>query len=199
MTTETSWASQLLSGGLSVWGILIIVAILLIWYIIIKYNKLISLRNLVKNAFADIDVQMKMRFDLVENLVNTVKGYAIHEKDTLNQLTQARSGFMNAKNENEKLAANNQLNSTLKTLFAVAENYPELKANQNFIQLQTELSDIENKIAAARRFYNSSVKDYNTSREVFPNNIIAKLFGFGNQDSFSIENEEEKKAPKVQF
>ena len=199
MTTETSWASQLLSGGLSVWGILIIVAIILIWYIIIKYNKLISLRNLVKNAFADVDVQMKMRFDLVENLVNTVKGYAIHEKDTLNQLTQARSGFMNAKNESEKLEANNQLNSTLKTLFAVAENYPDLKANQNFIQLQSELSDIENKIAAARRFYNASVKDYNTAREIFPNNIIAKIFGFDNQNSFTIENEEEKKAPKVQF
>lgn len=199
MTTETSWASQLLSGGLSVWGILVIVAVVLIWYIIVKYNKLISLRNLVKNAFADVDVQMKMRFDLVENLVNTVKGYAIHEKETLNQLTQARSGFMNAKNEGEKLEANNQLNSTLKTLFAVAENYPDLKANQNFIQLQSELSDIENKIAAARRYYNASVKDYNTTREVFPNNIIAKIFGFGSQDSFTIENEEEKKAPKVQF
>lgn len=199
MTTETSWASQLLSGGLTVWAILIIVGVILIWYIIIKYNKLVSLRNLVKNAFADVDVQMKLRFDLVENLVNTVKGYAIHEKETLTNVIQARSGFMNAKSESEKLEANNQLNSTLKTLFAVAENYPELKANQNFIQLQSELSDIENKIAAARRFYNASVKDYNTSREVFPNNIIAKIFGFNNQDSFTIENEEEKKAPKVQF
>ena len=199
MTTTNSGISQLLSGGISLWAILIIIIIILAWYIVIKYNKLISLRNLVKNAFADIDVQMKMRFDLVENLVNTVKGYAIHEKDTLIQLTQARSGFMNATTESEKIAANNQLTGTLKTLFAVAENYPDLKANQNFIQLQTELSDIENKIAAARRFYNSSVKDYNTAREVFPNNIIANLFWFNSQDSFTIENEEEKKAPKVQF
>lgn len=199
MTTTNSGISQLLSGGISLWAILIIIIIILAWYIVIKYNKLISLRNLVKNAFADIDVQMKMRFDLVENLVNTVKGYAIHEKDTLTQLTQARSGFMNATTESEKIAANNQLTGTLKTLFAVAENYPDLKANQNFIQLQTELSDIENKIAAARRFYNSSVKDYNTAREVFPNNIIANLFWFNSQDSFTIENEEEKKAPKVQF
>ena len=140
-----------------------------------------------------------VRFDLVENLVNTVKGYAIHEKETLAQLTQARSNYMNAKDENAKIEANNQLSGTLKTLFAVSENYPELKANQNFLQLQTELSDIENKIAAARRFYNSSVKDYNTAREVFPNNIIANLFGFNQQDSFTIENNEEKKAPKVQF
>lgn len=185
--------------SLSRWVILIWVIVILALYVVVKYNNLIKLRNLVKNAFADIDVQMKMRFDLVENLVNTVKGYAIHEKETLNQLTQARTGFMNATTESEKMAANNQLSSTLKTLFAVAENYPDLKANQNFIELQSELSDIENKIAAARRFYNSSVKDYNTAREVFPNNIIAKIFWFGQQDSFTIENEEEKKAPKVQF
>ena len=195
----TNSIAQTATQSISWWVILIWVIVILALYVIIKYNGLIKLRNLVKNAFADIDVQMKMRFDLVENLVNTVKGYAIHEKDTLNQLTQARSGFMNATTESEKIAANNQLTSTLKTLFAVAENYPDLKANQNFIQLQTELSDIENKIAAARRFYNSSVKDYNTAREVFPNNIIAKLFWFNQQDSFTIENEEEKKAPKVQF
>ena len=198
-TTNVTGVSEAVTQSISRWVIIIWILLILAWYIVIKYNKLISLRNLVKNAFADIDVQMKMRFDLVENLVNTVKGYAIHEKETLNQLTQARSGFMNATTESEKIAANNQLTGTLKTLFAVAENYPDLKANQNFIQLQTELSDIENKIAAARRFYNSSVKDYNTAREVFPNNIIAKLFWFNSQDSFTIENEEEKKAPKVQF
>jgi len=190
---------QTATQSISRWVIIIWILVILAWYIVVKYNKLVGLRNLVKNAFADIDVQMKMRFDLVENLVNTVKGYAIHEKDTLNQLTQARSGFMNATTESEKIAANNQLTGTLKTLFAVAENYPDLKANQNFIQLQTELSDIENKIAAARRFYNSSVKDYNTAREIFPNNIIANLFWFNQQDSFAIGNEEEKVAPKVQF
>ncbi|MBO4516271.1 LemA family protein [bacterium] len=141
---------------------------------------------------------MKARFDLVENLVNTVKGYSIHEKDTLTQIVQARNSFMNAKTDNEKLAANDQLSGVLKTLFAVAEAYPDLKANQNFLQLQTELSDIENKIAAARRFFNSCVKDYNTSIESFPTNIIAKLFGFNKNEFFSI-TEEEKKAPKVQF
>lgn len=191
ITNATSW--------LSIGGIVIIVIVILGLFVIIMYNRLVKLKNFIKNAFADIDVQMKLRFDLVENLVNTVKWYQIHEKSTLTELTKARSDFMNAKDDNAKLAANDQLNWTLKTLFAVAENYPDLKANQNFLQLQTDLSDIENKIAAARRFYNSCVKDYNTAIETFPSNIIAKMFWFKNYDFFAIENEEEKKAPKVQF
>lgn len=194
----TNTISQAIWNWISRWVIFIWIIVILAWYVIVKYNGLVKLKNFVKNAFADIDVQMKARFDLVENLVNTVKGYSIHEKDTLTQIVQARNSFMNAKTDNEKLAANDQLSGVLKTLFAVAEAYPDLKANQNFLQLQTELSDIENKIAAARRFFNSCVKDYNTSIESFPTNIIAKLFGFNKNEFFSI-TEEEKKAPKVQF
>ena len=182
------------------WKVILIWIIVILWlYVVLKYNTLIKLRNAIKNAFADIDVQMKLRFDLVENLVNTVKGYAIHEKDTLTQIVQVRNSYLNAKTDDEKLAANDQLSGTLKTLFALAESYPDLKANQNFLQLQTDLSDIENKIAAARRFFNACVKDFNTAVETFPTNIIAKLFGFKKYDFFAITNEEEKKAPKVQF
>jgi len=191
IANSTSW--------LGTWGILIIVIVVLGLLVTLTYNKLVKLKNFIKNAFADIDVQMKLRFDLVENLVNTVKWYQIHEKSTLTELTKARSDFMNAKDDNAKLAANDQLSWTLKTLFAVAENYPDLKANQNFLQLQTDLSDIENKIAAARRFYNSCVKDFNTAVETFPSNIIAKMFGFKKDEFFAITNEEEKRVPKVQF
>lgn len=198
-TTNLTGVSQTVTQGISRWVILICLVVIFIAYIVIKYNGLVKLRNFVRNAFADIDVQMKARFDLVENLVNTVKWYAIHEKDTLTQIVQARNTFMNAKTDGEKLAANDQLSGVLKTLFAVAEAYPDLKANQNFLQLQTELSDIENKIAAARRFFNSCVKDYNTAVESFPTNIVAKLFGFKKDEFFAITNEEEKKAPKVQF
>lgn len=188
-----------LSNGISLWWIILWIIIILVLIVVLKYNSLVKLKNFVKNAFADIDVQMKNRFDLVENLVNTVKWYAIHEKDALTQIIQARNTFINAKTDGEKLAANDQLSGVLKNLFAVAESYPDLKANQNFLQLQTELSDIENKIAAARRFFNSCVKDYNTAVESFPTNIIASLFGFSKDEFFAITNEEEKKAPKVQF
>ena len=178
--------------------IIIIVLVVLVLYVILGYNNLVKLRNCIKNAFADIDVQMKQRFDLIDNLVNTVKWYKIHEQETLTSLTQARSSFMNAKNDSEKLAADDAVSGTLKTLFAVAENYPDLKANENFLQLQSELSDIENKIAAARRFFNSCVKDYNTAIESFPSNIIAKAFWFQHYDFFAIESNE-KQVPQVQF
>lgn len=187
------------TGGISVWTIVLIIAWVLVLFAIIKYNWLIKLRNNIRNAFADIDVQMKMRFDLIENLVNTVKWYATHEKETLEKLTKARTNFLNADNTNEKLAADNMLDGALKNLFAVAENYPDLKANQNFLQLQNELSDIENKIAAARRFYNSSINEYNSSIESFPTNIVARIFGFKYEEFFEVENEEEKKVPKVKF
>ncbi len=158
------------------------------------------MKNTVENALSDIDVQMKKRFDLVENLVNTVKGYATHEKETLTQLTAARSGFMNATTTEEKLEANNQLTSTLKTLFAVSEAYPDLKANAGFLSLQTELSVLEQDIASARRYLNATIREYNTALQSFPNNLIAGLFGFKNENNyFEVENEEEKKAPKVQF
>ncbi len=178
--------------------IIIIVVVLLVLYIILKYNGIIKLKNHIKNAFADIDVQMKLRFDLIDNLVSTVKWYKIHEQETLISLAQARTSFLNAKNDWEKLAADDAVSGTLKTLFAVSENYPELKANENFLQLQTELSDIENKIAAARRFFNACVKDYNTAIEMFPWNIIAKMFWFKEYEFFAIE-ESNKKVPEVKF
>lgn len=143
---------------------------------------------------------MKMRFDLIENLVNTVKGYASHEKDTLEKLTSARTSFMSAQSTNDKIEADNMLTGALKSLFAVSENYPDLKANQNFLQLQTELADIENKIAAVRRFFNSAIKEYNVALEVFPNNILAGMYGFTKERGyFEVTDEAEKKAPKVQF
>jgi len=196
---ETTNTVSSLLNWLSIWVVILIAAIILIAIIAWMYNWLVKLRQAVKEALSDIDAQMQLRFDLVENLVNTVKGYAIHEKETLTQVVQARNMFMNAKTEWEKFAANDQLTWVLKTLFAVSESYPDLKANQNFLQLQTELSDIENKIAAARRFYNSSVKDYNTAIQVFPKNLIAKLFWFEEYEFFQVTDEAAKKAPKVQF
>ena len=172
--------------------------LIVIWAISL-YNRLVSLKNNRENAFADIDVQLKLRFDLVENLVNTVKGYAAHEKETLQNLTDARTSFLHANGVEGKLEANNQLTGALKTLFAVAENYPDLKANQNFLELQSELSDIENKLAAARRFFNSATREYNTSIQSFPSNLIANHFGFTQVEFFELDDEAAKKAPKVQF
>jgi len=179
--------------------VLLIIWWFIVLYIIFRYNALVRLKNNIKNSFADIDVQMKLRFDLIENLVNTVKWYAVHEKETLENVTKARTSFLNAGSPNEKLAADNMLSWALKSLFAVSENYPDLKANQNFLQLQTELSDIENKIAAARRFFNSSINEYNSTIQSFPTNIIAKLFGFKYEEFFAIKNEVEKETPKVKF
>lgn len=155
--------------------ILGIVALLVI-YLVTLYNGLVALKNNRENAFADIDVQLLNRFDLVENLVSTVKGYAAHEKATLQGLTDARTRFMSAQTVDAKLEASNQLTGALKSLFAVSENYPDLKANTNFLQLQNELSDIENKLAAARRFFNATTKEYNTAIQTFPGNLIAKHF-----------------------
>lgn len=152
-----------------------VVALLLI-YLVTLYNGLVALKNNRENAFADIDVQLLNRFDLVENLVSTVKGYAAHEKATLQGLTDARTRFMSAQTVDAKLEASNQLTGALKSLFAVSENYPDLKANTNFLQLQNELSDIENKLAAARRFFNATTKEYNTAIQTFPGNLVAKHF-----------------------
>ena len=152
------------------------VAALLVIYLVTLYNGLVTLKNNRENAFADIDVQLLNRFDLVENLVSTVKGYAAHEKVTLQGLTDARTRFMSAQTVDAKLEASNQLTGALKSLFSVSENYPDLKANTNFLQLQNELSDIENKLAAARRFFNATTKEYNTAIQTFPGNLIAKHF-----------------------
>ena len=175
------------------------IVLLLIAFAIGAYNKLVWLKNSIDNATGDMDVQMKMRFDLIDNLVNTVKGYASHEKDTLDKLTQARTQWMNASSQEDKAAADNMLSGALKTLFATSENYPDLKANTNFLQLQSELSNIENQIAGSRRYYNATIREYNDALMSFPSNIVAKMFGFTNQSSYFATNEEEKKAPKVQF
>lgn len=175
-------------------GLLLVILL----YTVLIYNGLIVLRNRVKEAWSDIDIQLKRRYDLIPNLVETVKGYASHEKETFERVIQARNLAMSANGLKEKGEAENALSGTLKSLFALSENYPELKASTNFLELQTELSDTENKVQAARRFYNSNVKDFNTRLEVFPSNVIAQMFNFKLSDFFTIE-EEEKETPKVNF
>lgn len=166
------------------------------------YNNLVGLRNNREQAFANIDVQLKQRYDLVPQLVATVKGYATHEKELLEKVTMARSAAMGATSINDKIEANNQLSSALAGLKVSVEAYPELKANQNFLQLQTELSDIENKLAAVRRFFNSTTKELNTAVQSFPANIIAGMFGFHKEPMFEIPTEERaavEKAPEIKF
>ena len=177
--------------------VLIIIAVIVAW-IIVTYNNLVQARNKVRNSFAQVDTQLQRRFDLIPNLVETVKGYALHENNVLEKITSARSGYMNAQTAGEKMEADNQLTSTLKTLFAVAENYPELKANTNFLHLQDELRATEDKVAFSRQFFNDSVTKYNNSLQLFPSNIIAKIFGFQEEGLFKTEDAA-RVAPKVQF
>jgi len=175
-------------------GIIIVLG-LFVW---VSYNSLISAKVKVQEGFSAIDVQLKRRTDLIPNLVETVKGYAKHEKSLLEDITKARSSLMSAKSVDEKSKANNELTQTVKSLFAVSENYPQLKANENFLALQEELSDTENKIAYARQFYNSVVMDYNTKLLVFPTVIFAQMMHFTPSDFFAA-SEEEKKSVKVAF
>lgn len=177
--------------------LLIIIAVAAVWLIAV-YNGLIKLRNRVDEAWSDIDVQTKRRYDLIPNLVNTVKGYAAHEKQLFENVTEARSRAMSAGTTADKAQAENALSQTLKSLFAVAENYPDLKANQNFLELQRELADTEDKIQAARRFYNGNVRDFNIKIEVFPNNIIAGMLNFAKREFFEAEGEA-KEPVKVEF
>ena len=176
------------------------VVILVIWIVFI-YNNLVALRNNRENAFANIDVQLKQRYDLVPQLVETIKGYASHEKETLEKVTAARAAAMNATTVDEKLAADKALSGALAGLRVSLEAYPELKANQNFLQLQNELADIENKLSAARRFFNSTTRELNNACEVFPNNIVAGMFGFKRAPMYeATENRETlNKAPEVKF
>ena len=153
----------------------------------------------IKEAWADIDVQLKRRYDLIPNLMETVKGYAKHESSVFENVTKARSQAMQAGTVHDKEVADNMLTGALKSLFAVSEAYPDLKANQNFLSLQAELSDTENKIQAARRFYNGNVRDLNTKIEVFPNNVIAGMFNFAKQEFFELEQEAAKEPVKVSF
>jgi len=183
---------------MSIIEIVLVVIFLILLYIIVMYNGLITLRNRVKEAWSDIDVQLKRRYDLIPNLVETVKGYASHEKETFDRVIAARSKAMSAQGIKEKGDAENMLSGTLKSLFALSENYPDLKASVNFLELQKELTDTEDKVQAARRFYNGNVLDFNNKLELFPTNMIAGIFGFKVSEFFEAE-EGEKAAPKVSF
>lgn len=176
-------------------GIIIVVILAIIG----MYNSLIRSKNRTEEAWSDIEVQLKRRYDLIPNLVETVKGYARHEKELLEKVTQARSEALSAQGPQKRAMAENQLSATLKSLFAVSENYPDLKASQNFLQLQDELSDTENKIQAARRFYNSNVRDYNIKMESFPTNLMAQMMSFNKKEFFEVESGEEKEPVKVRF
>jgi LemA protein len=175
-------------------GLIVILALLFVG----TYNSLIVLRNRIKEALSGIDVQLKRRTDLIPNLVETVKGYAKHEKEVFENVTKARTSLMSAGNVHDKAEANNQLTGALKTLFAVAESYPELKASENFKDLQRQLEDTEDKIAYSRQFYNSNVLEYNTRIQVFPTNILANMFGFNEYEFFQAAEEERKKV-EVKF
>lgn len=173
-----------------------------VFAVIGMYNGLIRLKNRVEEAWSDIDVQLKRRYDLIPNLIETVKGYATHEQETLEKVITARNAAMSAQKEGnveEQGKAENALSSTLKSIFALSENYPDLKANQNFLELQRELTDTEDKIQASRRFYNSNVRDFNTKIEVFPNNMIAGWLKFTARKFFEIENEVERENVQVKF
>lgn len=182
--------------------IIIVVAVVLVFWGISLYNNLVRLRNNRENAFANIDVQLKQRHDLIPQLVATVKGYAQHEKELLESVTRARAAAMNATGINDKIAAENQLSSALAGLRVSLEAYPDLKANQNFLQLQNEISDIENKLAATRRFFNSATKEFNNACQTFPGNVFAGMFGFHTEPMFEIpatERAQYDKAPEIQF
>lgn len=179
--------------------ILIIIAVVVVWFIF-AYNRFVRLITRAKEAWSDIEVQMKRRYDLIPNLVSTVKGYAAHETTAFENVTKARAMAMGAGTLEEKAGAENMLGNALKSLFAVAEAYPDLKANQNFLELQRELSDTENKIQAARRFYNTNVRDLNIATDTFPSNFVAKIFSFSKMEFFDLDGNEAAKEPvRVQF
>ena len=178
--------------------LLVIVVVVAVWFIGI-YNGLVRLRVRTNEAWSDIDVQLKRRYDLIPNLISTVKGYATHEKKLFENVTEARANAMNAQNPEEKAGAENMLSDTLKSLFAVSENYPDLKANTNFLELQRELSDTENKIQASRRFYNGNVRDLNTKIQIFPDSIVAGILNIQKREFFEIDEPKEKETPKVEF
>jgi LemA protein len=180
-------------------GIIILVLVALFaLYLWMTYNGLVTAKVRIQEALSHIDVQLKRRADLIPNLIETVKGYAKHEKELIENVTKARTSLMNASSLSEKAKANNMVSDTLKSLFAVAENYPTLKANENFLNLQEELTDTEDKIAASRQFMNSTVMDYNTKIQTFPSSIIANMFHFSPQEFFAA-SEDEKKPVSVKF
>lgn len=180
---------------------LAVIAAAIIMWVILLYNRLIRLKNRVDESWSDIDVQLKRRYDLIPNLIETVKGYAAHERQLFTDVTMARTAAMSSGSSSvaDKARAENALSSTLKSLFAVAEQYPDLKASGNFAKLQDELSDTENKIQAARRFYNGNVRDYNTSLEIFPSNLIASQLNFHTREFFEISEQKERDNIAVSF
>lgn len=184
---------------MSITSILFFVAVAAVLWVIVAYNGFVRLVNRAKEAWADIEVQLKRRYDLIPNLVNTVKGYATHEASAFENVTRARAAAMGAGNVEDKGKAENMLSGALKSIFALAEAYPELKANQNFLKLQEELSDTENKIQAARRFYNTNVRDLNTRVESFPNNLIAGIFSFSTMAFFELEETTARNPVEVKF
>lgn len=189
--------AELIAGML---GIAVGFTVLLVLFVVVIYNKLVNLRNTAQSSWSDIDVQLKKRYDLVPNLVETVKGYASHEKAVFEKVTEARSMATKASSPEEKARTENVFRDTLKSLFAVAEAYPELKANTNFIQLQSQLKELEDNIESARRYYNAVVRDLNTLIESFPSNVIASSFKFQKQEFFGLEAPDvERKPVKVSF
>lgn len=182
-----------------VWLIILAVVVVIIFLVIIsKYNSLVKLRNKVRDQFSQIDIQLKRRSDLIPNLIETIKGYTKHESETLENVVKARNSYLTAKTDTDKIEASSELNGALNKLFALSESYPELKANTNFIELQKELKETEDKISYSRQFYNDTVLMYNNAVEVFPNNIIAGMFGF-KRESFFEANEKERENVKVSF
>ena len=181
--------------------IVIVVVVILAAWLVSMYNSLVKMRNNRENAFADIDVQLKQRHDLVPQLVETVKGYAAHEKDTLERVINARNGAIGAKTIDEKIVAENALSSALSGLKITLEAYPDLKANQNFLQLQEEIADLENKLSSVRRYFNSDTKEYNNAVETFPSNILAGMFGFRKEVMFDLGEQRAalEEAPKIKF
>ena len=184
--------------GAGLWIVLAAIVILLI-LIISMYNKFVKMRNSVEEAYSTMDVYLKKRYDLIPNLVETVKGYASHEKETLENVINARNRVQNAATVEDKIAGENQLGGSIKNLFALAESYPELKANENFLNLQDQLNGTEEDIANARKYYNALVKQLNTKCEMFPWNIVASVFGFKRQPLYEVDNAEERQNVKVQF
>ena len=184
---------------MSIIYILLGIAAVVVFWAIFAYNRFVTLVNRAKEAWADIDVQLKRRYDLIPNLVETVKGYMVHERQTFEKVTQMRAQAMQTGGIGAKGKAENMLSEALKSLFAVAENYPDLKANQNFLELQRELSDTENKIQAARRFYNTNVRDLNIGLESFPQNVIGNMFSFKKAEFFELEEAAAREPVKVKF
>ena len=193
-------------GGMALGGLVLIVllvigglALLVIGWLVLTYNGLVRLRNGVRNAWAQIDVQLRRRYDLIPNLVETVKGYAAHEKETFENVVKARQAGIDASNVKEQGQAENMITGALRQLFALSEAYPDLKANQNFLSLQEELASTENKIGFARQYYNDSVQTFNTRQQIFPANMVAKMMGFEPRDFFELEEPEMREVPKVEF